>query len=283
MSGPPVVAFLSSGRCGTQWLTAGLRELYPMIDAEHEPIGPLYRPRTYFRSYDNPEAILEVPDVASHMRRIEQASRPYVETGWPLFAALPAMAARLDERLRIVHLTRHPVPSALSHLAHNSYAGSPRDDAYTRLATLGPADPRVFQQGYAERWQSHTAYQKCLFWWTEVHQFAIEFQHRPGAVPFLRIKSEQMLSGERAPLQRLLDFMGLPWDERWLARVRQIVDRWHHHTDEDLDRLDIAPASLTAQVAHTLGYEMSGLDLQALRVRYHGRPDPGLDRLGRFS
>ena len=28
MGGPVVVAFLSTGRCGTQWLTSGLRELH---------------------------------------------------------------------------------------------------------------------------------------------------------------------------------------------------------------------------------------------------------------
>lgn len=283
MPGAPVVAFLSSGRCGTQWLTAGLRDLYSAIDAEHEPIGPLYRPRTYFRRYDDPESILEVVEVASHMRRIERASRPYVETGWPLFAALPAMAARLRGRLRVVHLTRHPVPSALSHLAHKSYAGSPRDDGYTRLATLGPDDPGVFQQGYSARWESLTPYQKCLFWWTEVHQFGIEFQHRMTCVPFLRIKSEQMLGGQPAPLQRLLEFMDLPWDERWLARTRQIVDRWHHHTDENIDHLDIDPASLTVQVTRALGYEISGLDLRQLKARYQGRPDSGHDRMVSFS
>ena len=62
MTGAPIVAFLSTGRCGTQWLTAGLRELHPDVEAEHEPIGPLYKPRRYFRRYSGEIYILLRPD-----------------------------------------------------------------------------------------------------------------------------------------------------------------------------------------------------------------------------
>src|ERR671932_50974 len=117
----PVVFFLSAGRCGTQWLAETLR-----------------------RRYRDPEAILEVAEVARHLERIAAAPR-HVETGWPAFPALPLLAKRFAGRLRIVHLTRHPVPSAMSHAVHSSCAGSGRDDEYTRLATLAPTDRNVFQ------------------------------------------------------------------------------------------------------------------------------------------
>ena len=85
---------------------------------------------------------MEVPEVAGHIARIGRAVRPYAETGWPLFPALPLLAARFPERLRIVHLTRHPVPSALSHLAHGSYAGSARDDGLDRIGRYSGATAR---------------------------------------------------------------------------------------------------------------------------------------------
>src|SRR3954451_5339589 len=207
MSGRSVVVFLSTGRCGTQWLADALSNLYPdRIAVEHEPLGPLYRPRSFFRSYAQPRRILEVPEVAAHVERIERERR-YVETGWPVFAVLPLLAERFGERLRVVHLTRHPVPAALSHLAHSSYAGSPRDDAYTRLATLAPSDPNVFHPEYSERWHDLSAYEKCLFWWTEVSLFGLEFPERVPAVPFMRARSEDLLGGDRAALERLIDFM----------------------------------------------------------------------------
>jgi hypothetical protein len=206
-----------------------------------------------------------------------------VETGWPLFAALPLFAERFGERLRVVHLTRHPVPSALSHLAHNSYAGSARDDAYTRWATLGPSDPGVLQTGYAERWGEMSPYEKCLFWWTEVHQFALELPERIPEISVHRVQAERLLAGERATVARLLEFMGLGWDEGWIAHADRVVDRWHHHTSEDVDPLVARRHPRTVVVASALGYDLDSLDLAALEARYAGEPDPGYDRIGRFE
>ena len=281
---PParLIAFLSAGRCGTQWLTATLRELYPgQVEVEHEPLGPLYRPRRFFRSYAAPAAILEVPEVRRHIARIGRLDH-YIETGWPLFAALPLLAERFGESLRVVHLTRHPVPSSLSHLAHGSYAGSPRDDAYTQMATLAPSDRNVFQPHYAQRWGELSPYEKCLFWWTEVALFGLEFAERFPKIPLLRVKSEQMLAGDRTTLGRLVSHMGLPADERWLERTARRVDRWRHRTDRELDPLQVHDHPATLAAAERLGYSISELDLTALRERYSGQPDSGLDRIGRY-
>lgn len=282
VSGPPIVAFLNSGRCGTQWLTRGLQELHPEVEAEHEPIGPLYMPRRYFRRYADAQSLLEVPAVGRHVQRIAQSRRPYAETGWPLFAALPLLAARFPARLRIVHLTRHPVPSALSHLAHQSYADSPRGDAYTRYATLGAKDPGVFQSHYASAWSGLTPYEKCLFWWTEVHMFALELPEMIGDIPFLRVSAEKLLGGDRTELECLLDFMDLQWREQWLDHANRLVDRWHHHTEGPVNPTEIRRHAAAMDVARRLGYDVGHLDIAALEARYRGEPDPGLDRVGRW-
>lgn len=279
------VMVLSTGRCGTQWLTRTIADLYGgRVRVEHEPIGPLYSPRRFFRCYEDPEAVLSVPEVRRHVETVAAASdRPYVETGWPLFAALPLFASVFGPDLRVVHLTRHPVPSALSHLAHSSYAGSPRDDAYTRLATLGPSDPRVFQPGYAARWHELTPYEKCLFWVTEVGMFAIEFEQRFPAIPFVRIQSERMLGGDRQVLGALVGHLQLDWDERWLERTQERVDRWNHRTELEVDPLLIERHPAALATAERLGYAGAEVDVAALRERYHGTPDAGLDRVGRFE
>jgi hypothetical protein len=282
VSAGAIVVFLSTGRCGTQWLTAGLRQLHPEVTAEHEPIGPLYKPRRYFRRYGDPSAPLEVPEVARHVGRLAHESRTYVETGWPLFAALPLLADRFSDRLRVVHLTRHPVPSALSHLAHSSYAGSPRDDAYTRLATLGPTDPGVVQVGYDTRWSGLSPYEKCLFWWTEVHRYGLEAVGRLDGIPFLRLRAEDVLGGRRTTLERLLAFMELPWRDGWVEHAGRLVDRWHHRTDTPVDPTLVLSHPLAVQTASRLGYDAAQFDRAALAARYSGEPDPGLDRIGRY-
>src|SRR5215211_2830823 len=104
MTPSSVAIVLSPGRCGTQWLAATLGELYgDRLEAEHEPLGALYRPRRYFRRYDDPAAILEVERVREHFDRIERTDR-YIETGWPLYGAAPLFAERYADRLRVVHL-----------------------------------------------------------------------------------------------------------------------------------------------------------------------------------
>src|SRR3954452_11175795 len=279
----PVVV-LSTGRCGTQWLTTALEDLYGgSVHVEHEPIGPLYAPRRFFRSYANADAILAVPEVRRHVDWIATLQRPYVETGWPLFAALPLFASLYGLGLRVIHLTRHPVLSARSHLAHSSYAGSPRDDAYTRLATLGPSDPRVFQTSCAERWGSLTPSQKCLFWVTEVGLFALEFEERFPGVSFLQVQSEAMLAGDRPTLQALVAHLGLRWDERWVERTGTHVDRWNHHTDSEVDPHLIERHPAAVATAARFGYDAADVDVRSLRDRYVGTPDSGLDRIGRFG
>jgi hypothetical protein len=265
---PPVVAFLSAGQCRTRWLALRFRELYPQIDAQHHALGPMYKPRLYFRCYDKPEAILDVPEVAEHFAWLERAKKPYLETGWPLFAALPLLAKRLGSRLRVVHLTRHPVPAALGHLARRRYAGSSRDDAYTRFATLGAGDQRVFQPYYEGCWKHLSPYERCLFWWTEVQLFALEFPGRAPGVPVLRIQSEELLSGAREPLQRLLDFVELPWNPKWMSDMPRLGTHWEPRPADDVDALEVHRHPTTAEVASQLGYDISTLNTGELQARY---------------
>jgi hypothetical protein len=263
----PVVVFLSMGRCGTQWLAATFAELYgASAEVEHEPLNARYWPRRFFRSYADPEAILERPEVAAHVERMASSDH-YIETGWPVLAALPMLTARFPDRLRVVHLTRHPVPSALSHLSHNTWPGGPPHDM-TRLAVLRPTDPNVFQPHYAERWPGLSPYEKCLFWWTEVHMLGLEFPTRAPEIPFVRVQSERILAGDRTELNRMLELMELGRDDRWTARAGRRIDRWHHQTDRAFDPDQISNHDQTLRTARQLGYEPLDFDRAALDRRY---------------
>jgi hypothetical protein len=262
-----VVVFLSSGRCGTQWLAATFAELYGgSVVVEHEPLGGRYSPRRFFRSYADAEAILELSEVAAHVERIA-SSDYYVETGWPAHAALPMLAARFPDRLRVVHLTRHPVPSALSQLSHNTWPGGPPHEL-NKLAVLRPTDPNVFQPQYAQGWQQLTSFEKCLFWWTEVHMLGLEFPARRSEIPWVRVQSERLLAGDRMELSKMLELMELDWDERWVVRAGRMIDRWHHQTDRVFDPQLISHHQQTLHTARQLGYEPLNVDRAALDRRY---------------
>jgi hypothetical protein len=189
----------------------------------------------------------------------------------------------VPDRLRVVHLTRHPVPTSLSHLAHSSYAGSARDDAFTRLATLAPSDERVFQPGYGAHWDTLTPYEKCLYWWTEVNLFGLEFAQRAARIPLLRIAAEPLLRGAPEVRQKLVRFLGLPDHPGWAPARERVVDRWQHQTDQPVQPDLVARHPRTVQTAAVLGYDALRFDGQALRERYAGTPDPGADRFGRYG
>jgi hypothetical protein len=272
MPQPYVVAFLSTGRCGTQWLASGFETNHPELEVEHEPIGALYKPRQYFRRYDDPEAMLRETELRSHFHRLEAATRPYVETGWPMYAALPLFARRFPDRLRVVHVTRHPVPCAISHLSHQSYAGSWRRSPITRYGTLGPKDRNVFHPEYADRWDALSPYEKCLFFWTELNLYGLEFPKRFPDVPFLRLKSEDLLAGDRPALEQMLQFLDLPWTDGWTEHAGHSVDKWHFHTDEEVDPSRVLRHQATLQVAEEFGYDFDRLNADALQARYMGEP-----------
>ncbi len=268
--GSMVVAFLSTGRCGTQWLASGFATHHPDVAVEHEPIGVSYKPRRYFRGYDDPQAALAERAVRHHVARIAATSRPYVETGWPLYAALPLFAARFPNRLRVVHLTRDPVRCALSHMSHRSYAGSPLRSPVSRSGTLGPTDRGVFHPEYSKRWSKLSAYEKCLYFWTEVSLYGLEFPRVFPSIPFLRLKSEDLLAGERSAIEQLLGFLDLPWTDGWLEHVGKSVDKWHFHTDEEVEPARVFRHQATLEVAREFGYDFDRLDMDALRARYTG-------------
>ncbi len=270
MGNAAVVMVLSAGRCGTGWLGRKLEAVRAPLRIADEPIGPLDAPRRFVRRYDDPEAMLEVPEVSRHLDAIQRARDPYIELGWPLYPVLPLLAVRIPGRLRIVHLTRHPVPNAHALLARRLYAGSARDDAYTRLAVLGPEDPNVFQPGYAAHWERLSPYERCLFAWTEVNLFGLELPGRLEGVPVLRVRAEDMLAGDRETLSRLLGFIGAPWDERWLDRAGVPADRWPQPGAGAIDPLEVHRHPATAETARELGYRLDGLTRGELLERAPG-------------
>lgn len=270
-----ITLVISTGRCGTQWLARTLKDLYPdTARVAHEPLGPYYEPRRFFRAYDDLAAMAAEPHIAAHLDEIGSTleSRNYIETGWPLFPAVPLFIQTFPGRVNIVHLTRHPVPTAISHMVHQCYGGSPRDDDYTRLAALDPFCPGVFQHDYRDRWESLTPYERCLFWWTEVHLYAEEIRDRFTSIPFVTLKSEDMLSGEEPALGALFELLRIPYLDEVAQRSRQPVDRWNHRTQIEFDWRKVFQHERTLALASRLGYMIDDVDEAALERRYKGPP-----------
>jgi hypothetical protein len=135
-----VVLFLSCGRSGTQWLAEVLSRTYgDLAVVTHEPLKRGYFPKRFFR---RPEAYATSPDgglLADHMDWVAEVTerRIYFETGWPCFPAIPLFRDRFGDRLRLVHLVRHPVPTAASLVTHQYYD----PDCKTEVVLTGQLEP----------------------------------------------------------------------------------------------------------------------------------------------
>ncbi len=239
----------------------------------------MYRPRRYFRRYSDPEAILDVPEVAEHAARIEHARRPYIETGWPLFAALPLLADAAPEAAA----DRPPDPAPGAERARatspaDATRGSRGSDAvHAATPPSGPRTPASSSPSTASSWDALTPYEKCLFWWTEIQLYGFELPGRIARIPFLRVSAER-LHGRRSPGARAAarassTSRGMTAGS---STRRRVTDRWHAFTGDDVDPLEVHRHPTTVDVAERLGYDVSGLNLGALERQYVAGPEPAM-------
>jgi hypothetical protein len=262
------IFFLSTGRCGTQWLQEALSARYPDVAvATHEPVTDAYEPKRYLRAYDKLDELLSTPAVANHLAEIRQTlkSKTYIETGWPCYPALPLIIDQLDGRVRIVHLVRHPVFVALSLATHRIYE---RDD-WISHAAISPSDPGTVQRELADGWAGMSMYEKCLFWWTEINLYALELRQRRPDIEFTLVRYEDLFGPSEQTLERLIGFMGLGYDPALRELRSRGVDRYHLKAPP-MDWKLVFKYSRTVALAKEFGYEFSDGSTPYISKRYFG-------------
>lgn len=266
---PTAIFFLSTGRCGTQWLRHALAATYP-DDAvvTHEPVRPGYEQKTYLRAYDRLDELLSSEAVSKNLANIRETlkAKTYIETGWPCYPALPLIADRLGGRVKIVHLVRHPVHVALSLVTHHVYEG--REDWVSR-AELSPFDPGVVQKELAGDWARMSPYEKCLFWWTEINLYALELKERLRDVEFLLVRYEDLFGPDAQAMEGLVRFMGLAYDPALLSLRSNNVDRYRMKSAA-VEWTLIFKYARTIALAERFGYDCRDLSAPQVAARYFG-------------
>jgi hypothetical protein len=254
---------ISTGRCGTQWLAEVLRRAAADTAAvAHEPLGDDY-PQHAMLATRHPDNLDEeaAESLLEHVASIEQTliTTPYIECGHPLWSSLPYLLERFAERVRVIHLIRHPVPTAWSWLTQRAYC-PPLAPHLPERVLLSPFDDGIRFTAFRERWPSLTPYEKSLFYWAEVNAFALHLQTTAG-VPWMRCRIEDLSRGEG--LKELLAFAGLDPQPPALAAV----DKFHFLANAcDPHLIERHPEVL--EVARAAGYDPLQFDEADLRRRY---------------
>lgn len=214
---------------------------------------------------DNWELILD------HAGRIERhlGRTSYIECGWPCFAAVRYFAERFKGRIRVVHLTRHPVLTAASMVTHHYYQSDTRLDQLAETALLTPFDAGARFPEYGDRWDEYKSFEKCLYLWAEIHALGLHLEDTLD-VPWLRLKYEDLFKEDG--LERFLGFLGLPRRESMYAALDQWFDAYSYKTTRSLDVDAYARHPSVISVARELGYEALDMDETKIRQRYEHAP-----------
>lgn len=264
----PAIFFLSTGRCGTQWLQQALAATYPdEAVVTHEPARGAYDQKSYLRAYDRLDELLSSEEVSRHLAFLDDTlkSKTYIETGWACYPALPLIADRVGGNIRIVHLVRHPVHVALSLVTHRVYG---RDDWISRAA-LSPFDHGVVQKELADDWARMGMYERCLFWWTEINLYALELRERLSGVEFAVFRYEDVFGPDEQPLVDLTRFLGLAYDPSLSELRSKTVDKYHWKTPA-VDWTQVLRFPRTLALAKQFGYDLAGLSAPQIEARYFG-------------
>ena len=220
--------FLSTGRCGTQWLQKTLSTVYRAeARVTHEPVKAPYKARRYLRAYDKFDELLSSRPVTQHLQGIDETlkTKIYIETGWPSYPVLPFIIDQLEGRVRVVHLVRHPVLTALSLATHKMYN---HHLDWAKGFAINPFDPGVIQKELTAQWHTMNMYEKCLFWWTEINLYALELQEKYPDLEFFFLRYEDLFGENIEVMSALVAFMGLAYNPAIHLHTSKIVDSYRY-------------------------------------------------------
>lgn len=261
---------LSTGRCGTQWLTEALRAaLGDRARVEHEPLHNDYAPRRMLGTSD-PATVggRSARRMLEHAAAIEKelATRDYIETGHPSWGALPWLLQRFAGRVRVIHLVRHPVPTACSWLSHRAFVPPPLP-VLPGKELIAPTDAGVAFAEYRDAWAGLSPYEKCLYYWAEVNALGLRLETE-AHVPWLRITYETLFDPAASTLRQILSFLDVPVDMAATFDRQENIDQHHFAIESWPDLSAIARHPRIIHVAQQLGYDVTKFDPAKLHARF---------------
>jgi hypothetical protein len=257
--------FISTGRCGTQWLAFHLQHrLANAATVEHEPLTA-YAPSDRLQHPTLPDP--QIQDTQHHLDRIDRllGRQDYIECGWPCWRALAYIQQRLRGRVRFVHLTRHPIPVACSWVAYGAYV-LPLLSIHPQRVLFTPSEADAIFCQYQTCWESLNAFEKVLYFWAEVNGAALRHHERYPETPWLHLTYEDLFHG--GGWERLCAFLELDTQPD-AAEVKQTrIDQYSFLATTWWEPKNIWRHPLTMSLAKRLGYEPLDFDEAALQRRY---------------
>ena len=252
---PASLFVLSTGRCGTQTLSA-LFALLPCVNAFHEP--PPNLDHLARRVYALPAADSELVCEALRLARgplfqaTALAGKRYVETGYYATFLAPQLRQILPD-IRFLHLTRAAAPFVRSATGRDWYAGNPGDP--------GRIVPRPAET-IAAVWEQRDSFARNAWLWAETNRFARDFLASLPPGQGLHLRSEDIFRADPQALRQLFALVDSePPARHRIERVlgRQLNAGRYRSATKPLDLVNETQLATLqrdcAALAQTLGYE----------------------------
>lgn len=259
------VFVLSTGRCGTRWLARFFElNLGAAATVTHEPIHDDYSPRQMLgaKNPSNLDAVLREP-IEEHVQSIRDvlATRTYIECGHPAWSSIPYLVDTFKPDVRVIHIVRHPVPTAWSWMTHRAFC-EPILPHIAERVLLSPFDAGVRFPEYRERWSRMSPFEKSLYYWLEVNAFGKSARSELG-VPWLTLSFDELFSLDAQ--QRLMKFVGPAREE---LESPAVVDDARFTCEIPVDPREIGNHLEVLQLAADFGFDPLRYELPALQKRY---------------
>ena len=282
----PIVINLGVGRSGTTYIYNVLREGYGS-DAHvmHEDLtSRRARMRSAFRCFD-PARIDEVhadPTVAAWVEKLRALaqSRPVIVTGSTTSHLAPLLLREFGERLRTIHVHRHPLNVCAASYVGNwsvDWMGTPEWQVQPNAPVLSPRDPFVRFSHLGERWPGMDAFERMSYNWLERTSAGIEFANLHPQVPHTLLSAESQVFNSHEYLEVIAGYAGLPVLEPGVKQANRNVSWLRSLEERPLGTawrgLRQIPDAL--ELAATLGHDCSDEELERRAARYQLPPGLG--------
>jgi len=192
------VFVLSTGRCGTSWLTELLRQS-KHLHVNHTDYPELIRQgRLAFEQHPaNLEMFKEIVRACrdGYLAQAYWMGQTYVETN-PRICFLAYAVKEVYPSAKFIHLYRHPGDFVRSGLRRGWYEGAAHDEG------------RIVDHENPDAWRQLNNIEKISWLWNATNQFAEDFLAGLPKECALQIRAESMFS-DVGVAQRILDFLGV--------------------------------------------------------------------------
>lgn len=203
------VFVLSTGRCGTKWLTELLRH-DPRMWVNHSDYPELIRhSRLAYEQYEKaPRLFQEIVRATrdGYVLSAHSRNQVYVETNNRITFFARAIRA-VYPRARFIHLVRHPGDFVRSGLRRGWYHGGRHDVGRIR----DTANPKA--------WEAMADVEKIAWLWNETNRYIEDFLATLDAPDsYLQVKAEEMF-GDAKVSAAICQFVGASVDNRVVAAM----------------------------------------------------------------